>query len=243
MSIALFLMLLLFRCCSHSAPDFGIAYVPNAGPSHLAPKSLDHFKRGYHERTAQREKEHYTRYHGHTGRGGRTSSGRGGGDINRSSRPVIVRGLNINEAIERLARLNGNQNSLFRELDQIFQQVPDATGVGKVITVMISTAARLMELGVGNAIWDWMDANGVKKNTFHYNSMISVTEKARNYQRALSLMREMKEKGISKNEVTYVDHRLHGILCSQCPQLFERYFSLRKVGKMGDCIGTTGLDG
>jgi len=40
------------------------------------------------------------------------------------------------------------------------------------------------------------------KNTFHYNSMISVTEKARNYQKALDLLQEMTERNVDKNEVT-----------------------------------------
>jgi hypothetical protein len=42
-------------------PDHGTSFVPGgAGPEHLAPKSLDHFKRGYEERAAQRDKEFYT---------------------------------------------------------------------------------------------------------------------------------------------------------------------------------------
>lgn len=38
-------------------PDYGSSFVPGAGPEHLAPKSLDHFKRGYQERAEQRDKE------------------------------------------------------------------------------------------------------------------------------------------------------------------------------------------
>jgi pentatricopeptide repeat protein len=51
-------------------------------------------------------------------------------------------------------------------------------------------------------IWSWMDGAGVEKNTFHYNSMISATEKSRNYRQALALLREMEQRKIPKNEVT-----------------------------------------
>jgi pentatricopeptide repeat protein len=58
-------------------------------------------------------------------------------------------------------------------------------------------------LTIRNSI-QWMDFRKITKNTFHYNAMISVTEKAQDYRRALALMVEMSDRGVEKNEVTYV---------------------------------------
>ena len=44
----------------------------------------------------------------------------------------------------------------------------------------------------------------LEKNIFHYNAMISVTEKAKDFRAALNFLREMKDKKVPKNEVTYV---------------------------------------
>jgi pentatricopeptide repeat protein len=205
------------------APDYGTAYVPNAGPAHLAPQSLDHFKRGYAERANMRDKEFYSRRHGPTGREQRKANG---GNNNRNedrkpppSRPMIVDGLDIYRAIDRLATLIHSQPAVFKELDQMAQETPTILGSGKTITLMISAVARRKEIGVGNAIWEvriarkamqcrlsiqWMDARKMEKNTFHYNAMISVTEKAQDYRRALALLNEMSKRGVEKNEVTYV---------------------------------------
>ena len=57
-------------------PDYGEVLLSN--DIRHAPKSLDHFKRGYQERATQRDKEFYSRRHGHDGRNG--DGGRGGGD-------------------------------------------------------------------------------------------------------------------------------------------------------------------
>jgi pentatricopeptide repeat protein len=219
------------------APDYGTAYVPNAGPAHLAPQSLDHFKRGYAERANMRDKEFYSRRHGPTGREQRKANG--GNNNNRNedrkpppSRPMIVDGLDIYRAIDRLATLIHSQPAVFKELDQMAQETPTILGSGKTITLMISAVARRKEIGVGNAIWEvriarkamqcivkhnghlsfarcrlsiqWMDARKMEKNTFHYNAMISVTEKAQDYRRALALLNEMSKRGVEKNEVTYV---------------------------------------
>jgi pentatricopeptide repeat protein len=226
-----------------SAPDFGEDFVPGAGPVQYAPQSLDHFKRGYEERSVQRDKERYTlrnnsdRY-GRGGRGSYNSSGGGGrgrgsnyndrggqqhyshgGDregtrfssTNNSDdpwnqsyrdRPTILQGLDINALVDRLTTKLNNKPALFAELDRTRQDNQNVFDSGKALTALISIAARRKNIGLGHAAWDWMDHAGIAKNTFHYNSMISVTEKARDYQHALALLQEMKERNIKKNEVT-----------------------------------------
>lgn len=202
----------------HSAPDFGTSYVPNAGPEQYAPKSLDHFKRGYEERAAQRDKEFYTLRNGPTGRGrsgggGRYDNNNNNGHHNSNNgredqgglfrdRPTILQGLDINALVDRLSTKLSNKEALFQDLDQTRQENKSVFESGKAMTALISVAARRKNIGLGHAVWDWMDHAKIMKNTFHYNSMISVTEKARDYQRALALLKEMKERKISKNEVT-----------------------------------------
>jgi pentatricopeptide repeat protein len=70
------------------------------------------------------------------------------------------------------------------------------------VTAIISNLARRRNLRIANAVWDWIDSIGIDKNTFHYNSMISVCEKVRDYAKALRLLDEMKERKVAKNEVT-----------------------------------------
>jgi hypothetical protein len=135
-------------------PDYGTNYVPNAGPTHLAPQSLDHFKRGYAERANQRDKEHYSRRHGPTGRERRNA----GGGPPQQSRPMIVEGLDINRAIDRLTPLVNSRQALFKELDMIAQENPTIIGSGKTMTLLISAVARRKEIGVGNAIWEVRNA-------------------------------------------------------------------------------------
>ena len=203
-------------------PDYGEVLLSN--DIKHAPKSLDHFKRGYQERAAQRDKEFYSRRHGPDGRGGRGARGGGGGGgygggggrgrggqggrggveepWTFRDRPTILQGLDINALVDRLTTKLGDKEALFEELNRTRQQNEFVFESGKAMTALISVAARRKNIGLGYAVWDWMDYAGLSKNTFHYNSMISVTEKARNYQRALDLLKEMTDRNVAKNEVT-----------------------------------------
>jgi pentatricopeptide repeat protein len=313
-------------------PDHGSSFVPGAGPEKYAPKSLDHFKRGYEERAAQRDKEFYTvgstesgeggaegegagngaslpnsdmpdgkqgsfsqpntessnqqprgrgggggdrgvnthnddgyddyNSHGESrngsfissgtriGRGGYSGSGggasggglystnrdflqgrdygsnngtgfggRGGAGIRGGpggigsrrymddpwgyrDRPTVLQGLDINALMDRLAELSHSTDKLFAELDRVRGEYKQIFETGKAMTALISVAARRKQIGLGHAVWDWMDLAKLHKNTFHYNSMISVAEKAKNYQQALDLLNEMTDRNIPKNEVT-----------------------------------------
>jgi pentatricopeptide repeat protein len=199
----------------HIPPDFGAAFVPGAGPVQYAPKSLDHFQRGYEERAIQRDKEFYTerRREGRNAKGGdQKGTGRCSNFHNHTEdpwnqhrdRPTILQGLDINALADRLNPLLNNKAALFAELDRTREENRQVFDSGKALTALISVAARRKNIGLGHAAWDWMDRVGIAKNTFHYNSMISVAEKARDYQHALALLQEMKDRNIKKNEVTYV---------------------------------------
>ena len=59
-------------------PDYGEVLLSN--DIRHAPKSLDHFKRGYQERVVQRDKEFYSRRHGSDGRGAGGRSTTDGGE-------------------------------------------------------------------------------------------------------------------------------------------------------------------
>lgn len=178
-------------------PDYGAAYVPNAGPAHLAPKSLDHFKRGYSERAAQREKEYYSRRHGPTGRERQRNH-------HPNDRPTRVLGLDINRLADQVSVHLKDPTALFAELDAARETHPEAFQSGRALSTLISVAARRKNIGLGWAAWDYMDHAKLEKNTFHYNSMIAITEKARNFRQAVQLLKEMKDKNVAKNEVTYV---------------------------------------
>lgn len=135
--------------------------------------------------------DHRRPFHGdRDDRGG----GRGGGQ-------QIIMGLDIQALVDRLVRPGCD---VFRELGVTRQSHMAVFQSGKAVTAIISNLARRRNLRIANAVWEWIDYIGIEKNTFHYNSMISACEKVRDYNKALRLLDEMKEKKVPKNEVTYV---------------------------------------
>jgi pentatricopeptide repeat protein len=104
--------------------------------------------------------------------------------------------------LDRLTHLEQDRRKVFAELDRARSQYPEPFDNGKALTALISSAARRRNVHMAGMIWAWMDVAHVAKNTFHYNSMISATEKSRNYRQALALLREMEQRNIPKNEVT-----------------------------------------
>lgn len=108
-------------------------------------------------------------------------------------------GLDVQALVDRLCR---NSNEIFRELDAAREENTAVFQSGKAITAIISNFARRRNLRLALTVWDWIDSVGIQKNTFHYNSMISVCEKVRDYRKALYLLNEMKSKNVAKNEVT-----------------------------------------
>lgn len=295
-------------------PDHGSSFMPGAGSEEFAPKSLDHFKRGYAERAAMREKEYYnsddekpksnnsgqdhaemqqsrrggggasvptyaggsmrggdggprSSYAGGRGDGGRgggrrppyagdhhhsnnnnrgRADGRGGfqhdnyrggrGDFQhdndrggtgrgnfhhresshprrisdnhwghrRNERPSIVQGLDVMQLVDRLAACSAS-SEFNATLQESRKEYSGAFLSGKACTAIISLGSRQRLIKLCYAVWDWMDTqDDLEKNIFHYNAMISVTEKAKDFRAALDFLREMKDKKVPKNEVTYV---------------------------------------
>lgn len=109
-------------------------------------------------------------------------------------------GLDVQALVDRLCHRDAN---VFRELDISREEHSAVFQSGKAVTAIISNLARRRNVRLANLVWDWVDSVGIKKNTFHYNSMISVCEKVREYKRALRLLDEMTEKKVEKNEVTF----------------------------------------
>jgi pentatricopeptide repeat protein len=110
-------------------------------------------------------------------------------------------GLDVNALVDQLVQPGCD---VFRELNGARETNRAVFQSGKAVTAIISNLARRRNLRIAIAVWDWMDSIGIDKNTFHYNSMISVCEKVRDYNKALRLLDEMKDKHVAKNEVTYV---------------------------------------
>lgn len=108
-------------------------------------------------------------------------------------------GLDVQALVDRLCRPHCH---VFQELDAAREDHLAVFQSGKAVTAIISNLARRRNIKLASTVWDWIDSVGIKKNTFHYNSMISVCEKVRDYKRALRLLDEMKQKSVPKNEVT-----------------------------------------
>ena len=114
---------------------------------------------------------------------------------------MILSGFDVNQFMERCSTMD-HRRDICNALFQAQQEYKEAFGSGKALTALISSAARRRNVKLAQLFWEWMDEAGVPKNTFHYNSMISATEKSRNFRQALALMKEMERRGIAKNEVT-----------------------------------------
>lgn len=179
-----------------SRPDHGVAHVPGAGPIDMAPKSLDHFKRGYKERAAMRDKQ----FCDQRNRGG--NHHHHGGDKNYNSRdsvrglpqPIIM-GMDVQGLVDRISRPGTDFDG---ELDKAFEGNAPVFECGKASTAIITAAARQRNVRLADNFWKWMDRAGLKKNAFHYNAMISAV----GYQPTLTLLKEMTDLKIEKNEVT-----------------------------------------
>ena len=162
--------------------------------------------------------------HGGGGGSGRrysSSYDRRGSGVDRGEdhggRGQVIMGLDVQALVERLCRPGYD---VFAELDATREDHLAIFQSGKAVTAIISNLARRRKLKIALAVWDWIDSVGIKKNTFHYNSMISVCEKVRDYTKALKLLDEMREKNIDKNEVTYV-----WMECRPC----SRHFSVSNL--------------
>ena len=110
-------------------------------------------------------------------------------------------GLDTIRIVDELCRPGCNINHV---MERARKENDASFACGKALTAILSNLSRRRNMGVALSVWQWMETTGVQKNVFHYNSLISVCEKMRENKRALRLLDEMDEKGIQKNEVTYV---------------------------------------
>jgi pentatricopeptide repeat protein len=222
--------------------DHGSAYFPDTALQPVedkAPQALDHFKRGYQERAAMRQKEsssihkrfHYDHNGGgrggpERGDGGRDAGRGGGGRFSRRDSDegrnrgdfgggggvggdaYNIHGFNATDFVDRIfhkvSSMNPQQAETLvdEELHKARANYQEAFTSGKALTALIATAARRRHIRLAHHFWDFMDRANLLKNIFHYNAMISVAEKDKNLRLALDLLKEMKERGIEKNEVT-----------------------------------------
>lgn len=120
---------------------------------------------------------------------------------NRPHPQAMVMGVNISQLVDRLCN---PRNDLEQELETAYKKNTEFFECDKGSTTVLTAAARQRNIQLANHYWAWMDRRQLKKNTFHYNSMISATEKGKQYKRTLELLKEMTDQKIAKNEVTYV---------------------------------------
>lgn len=168
----------------------------------MAPQPLDHFKRGYQERALLRDRDT-------GGDGGRGADRRGsGGNFNRRGSDrydnfrggsQMFMGMDVGLLVDAICQRGAD---VYAELEKAREQHRSIFDSGKAVTAIISNLARRRQMEPALAVWKWVDQVGIRKNTFHYNSMISVCEKVRDFQRALSLLDEMRNDNVRKNEVT-----------------------------------------
>jgi pentatricopeptide repeat protein len=187
--------------------DHGNFHVPGAGDATHAPKSLDHFKRGYQERADMREREFYSQ--NKTKRGGGHAGGGGGGGQGRDyrdpwanrDRVTIINGLDCNRLLDELEATH-DRRVIYEKLDRAHTDYPEGFESGKAITALVSAAARRQNTNLAYTIWEWVHEVKIPKNVFHYNAMIAVAATERNPEKALRFMEEMTRENIQKNEVT-----------------------------------------
>lgn len=110
-----------------------------------------------------------------------------------------MQGFNASEWIDRLNNSHAHPNDTLSEAQSRY---PDAFASGRAMTALIAAAARRRQIRLAYACWEFMDQARLEKNTFHYNAMISVSEKSKNLRQALDLLKEMDQRSIAKNEVT-----------------------------------------
>jgi pentatricopeptide repeat protein len=183
-------------------PDHGSNYVPGAGDANQAPQSMDHFRRGRRERTEMRRREVYCPNENPRRQeedSPRKNPRQEEHQSLRTDRPPSLKGIDLNRFMDDLCNQRLN---VFKSLDSARQEYWELFHSGKVMTAVIAAAARRRQVRLAQQCWEWMDRVGMEKNVYHYNSMISVMEKDKNFREAMNLLKEMESRNIPKNEVT-----------------------------------------
>jgi|AntRauTorckE5430_2_1112549.scaffolds.fasta_scaffold04763_4 pentatricopeptide repeat protein len=178
--------------------DHGKDFTPHADGANndLAPKDLDTYKRGYSERATLRERdtgELDAFRHRDKGR----NPEQGSNAINQ-----LVERICVGQGYGQAPRGHRGVN-IAEELDRMMNENPKAFKAGKSLTTILSLLARRRNMDAAMKVWSWMKSAKVQRSVFHYNSLISVCEKCKDWRMALDLMKEMDELRIEKNQITY----------------------------------------
>jgi hypothetical protein len=164
----------------------------------MAPKSLDHFKRGYKERAEMRDKQFCdsrNKNRGHPIDKNNSRGGNGNTSHHRGLPQPVIMGMNIQGLVDRLLSPRCDFDA---ELDKAYKEHAPVFACGKASTAIISAGARQRNARLSENVWKWMDRAGLEKNTFHYNAMMSAVS----FRQTLTLLQEMTDRKIDKNEVT-----------------------------------------
>lgn len=116
---------------------------------------------------------------------------------NKGSNP----GFSMEEVVDRLCH---PRTDVFKEMDHARKASPESFQSGRAITAILSQLGRRRQMSVAMQVWRWMESTqGITRNVFHYNALINVCEKIKDWKGALDLLRQMDEEGVPKNEITY----------------------------------------
>ena len=110
-------------------------------------------------------------------------------------------GFSMEEVVDRLCHPRAN---VFEEMDHARNTSPESFHSGRAITAILSQLGRRRQMRVAMQVWRWMGStSGITRNVFHYNALINVCEKIKDWRGALDLLRQMDEENVPKNEITY----------------------------------------
>ncbi|KAL9188226.1 hypothetical protein ACHAXT_006604 [Thalassiosira profunda] len=130
-----------------------------------------------------------------------SSAGRYNHNNSNNQRDRSAPGFSMEDVVDRLCDRRSNA---FEEMDRARTASPESFASGRAITAILSQLGRRRQMRVAMQVWRWMEqADGISRNVFHYNALINVCEKAKDWKMALDLMGQMDKEGIPKNEITY----------------------------------------
>lgn len=110
-------------------------------------------------------------------------------------------GFSMEEVVDRLCHPRTN---VFEEMDHARNASPESFQSGRAITAILSQLGRRRQMRVAMQVWRWMEStHGITRNVFHYNALINVCEKIKDWKGALDLLRQMDDESVPKNEITY----------------------------------------
>lgn len=112
-------------------------------------------------------------------------------------------GFSMEKFVDRLC--HPHTESVYTALNHARATSPESFVSGRAITAILSQLGRRRQMRVAYQVWSWMDKTvpQIKKNVFHYNALINVCEKSKDWKGALDLLHQMDNNFVGKNEITY----------------------------------------